>query len=482
MNKEDHYKQLVWNTWAERIKKSKYKTIFLHGIMGGELYDVADDNTRWIDLGVFGEVDSLEFSKLTPEGAVDLYGQSIISRSTISPPVLGDHYGDFFSDVGRGLFCYDWRDSIPLEAKRLCNFLRELLDQNGHNMQKVSFVTHSMGGCVLMNMLSNTAEFDNFIDKIIFCAPPFYGALKPIDVIEKGVGTPIDFLINNAALKRSAATMPGLFQLLPAHSGVWPSNPVNGINVKYPVAGETSLFYPDALMNNERKDLRQQILSSAWKYYDDLHKNIPKIISRLSNKINVIVGLNGKTAYMAKRYSGEWRLHTTETQSIPPGKISNGDGTVLFQSSTLPGLPKTQYWAHIPQTRENSHGGLVNVPNVREGILDLLNNQSPQTLQAFNQFSGDIYFGDEVAGATDPKPTQGLNYLERAKVRQVTPITHWGKKGLNPGGNDDHTFFLTRQAAYKVLAGESLTRAAERINCTPNFLREHIRDLLLPLL
>lgn len=481
MYKEDLYKKFAWGSWAEKIKNSSHKTIFLHGIMGGELYDVNDDNTRWVDLGVMWDIDNLEFSNLSPNGALDLDGQAIISRSTVSPPIIGDYYADYFASVGCGVFCYDWRDSIPVEAKRLADFLRECRDPNGHNLQKISFVTHSMGGCVLLTMLAGTTEFDDMIENLVFCAPPFHGAMKPIRVIEDGVGTPIDFLISDSALKRSAATMPGLFQLLPAHKEFWEINPVNGVTLKYPIVGETSLFYPNALTNRERFELRQPILDFTWKYYTNLQDNMPKVVRRLGGKINVIVGLNGKTECMAQKADGVWRLHTTKDDDIPGGKVANGDGTVLFQSSILPGLPTEQYWAFIPNNRVDTHGGLVNQPAVSQGIINLLTGNKPNQLANYAAFSSKIFFGDEVIGADDPEPTKGLKYIERDRVRQITPLAQWGED-LNPGGGDDRIYYLTRQAAYQVLAGGSLAQAASRIGQTPEFLKEHIRHLLLPLL
>ena len=119
--------------------------------------------------------------------------------------------------------------------------------------------------------LADTHQFDDKIGKIIFCAPPFHGALKPIRVIEDGNGTPIDLIISNSILRQSAATMQGLFQLLVAPVGSWITEISNQGDVvatlEHPIRTDNSLYRAGAWTNRERLDLRDKILQFAERYH-----------------------------------------------------------------------------------------------------------------------------------------------------------------------------------------------------------------------
>ncbi len=479
MRKHNFYETEVWPHWLDEFRQSPARVVFLHGIMGSELYERESNDTLWIDFGVWHEVDNLEYQSLTPDGAVDVANQFIYARSTVHPPIVSDPYAKFLAEVKLGRFNYDWRESIPIEARRLHLFLKKVTESDG----EVNFVTHSMGGCVLLWLLANTREFDARIGKIIFCAPPFHGALKPIRVIEDGNGTPLDWLIRNNILRRSAATMPSLFQLLVAPACSWVTQIESQGQVvatlKHPIRTGDSLYRAGAWTNRERCDLRSKILQFAERYHVEKWQRISEVVRHLSDKIYVIVGLNGKTTCCATRSDGDWVLHKVPTPL--GGKISNGDGTALFQSTLLPGLPEDHYWAEIPDNQENIHGGMMDRPKVIAGIKAILEGNRPAGLENYGGFIGEIDWSYESGNASDPKPTENLDYIERARLRGATPKSKWGPE-LNPNGNDAELFAITREAALRVLNGDDLQSAATRIEEKADFLEGHIRTLLMPLL
>ena len=482
LKKQDFYETEIWPRWLAEFRESPNRTLFLHGIMGGELYERESNETLWLDFSIWCEVDKLEYQTLTPDGSVDVDNQFVYARTTVNPPIFRSPYSDILAEIKPGRFNYDWRESIPIEARRLRLFLKKITE----NEDQVNFITHSMGGCILMWLLANTREFDDNIGKIIFCAPPFHGALKPIRVIEDGNGTPIDLIISNSILRQSAATMPGLFQLLVAPVGSWVTEIRNQGRVvatlKHPIRTKDSLYHAGAWTNRERRDLRHHILHFAKQYHLDKWWRINEVIARLADKIHVIVGLNGKTTCIATRVpTDDWVLHK---EPVPPdGMISNGDGTVLFQSSILPGLPENHYWAEIPQSRENTHGYLMNRPNVISGIQAILEGNSPENadLVNYSNFIQRIDWSYEHEDNQEPGLTENLDYTERERFRSITPITEWDNT-LNPNGNDAERFAYTRKAALQVLNGDDLQIAASRIGENVEFLEEHIRNLLLPLL
>ncbi|MBF0477343.1 MAG: hypothetical protein HQK59_16285, partial [Deltaproteobacteria bacterium] len=493
--KEDYYQKVLWPKWINDIKISDHHTILLHGIMGSELVDEKKNGTVWLDLEIGKDIDYLEFASLEPGGGVDIYDQSIYARSVLNPPLfIPGPYDKFLRQVGPGKYCYDWRESIPIEAGRLILFLRKLFDDGFK--EKVNFVTHSMGGCLLLWMLRETKEFDDRIKQIIFVAPPFHGALKPLQVLEYGNGIPVDILVNNGHLRRSVATMPGLFDLLVAPQDAW----VTDINIPWqhntlqpPVRTETDIYSLSCWKNHERWNLRNKILNFTRKYHEDKFAAIPTILARfnkLSPKVdvNVIVGLNGKTHIAAEwNDDSEWTIYTSPTP--PDGKYSNGDGTVLFQSSILPGLPAERYWAFIPKwpggspMREDTHGDLLKENNVIQGVLSLLGGSTPDQLEPYNIFAPNIDLAYELAGDSTPKPCN-FDYIDRAHWRGapvVNPVVQnlmnpWDKN-MNKG--DAQIYYATREAAINVLKNQAdLKTEATRVGVTPDFLENHLKRMM----
>lgn len=285
LRKHEFYEAAVWPRWLQEVRQSPNRVILLPGIMGSELYDRQDHDTIWVDTGVWHEVDNLAFETLAPDGAVDSQEQFVYARSTVNPPVIGDPYDSVRRALRAGRFSYDWRESIPIEARRLGLFLEKLAADG----QPVRFVTHSMGGRLLLALLANDTRFDGLIDQIVFVAPPFHGALKPIRVIEDGDGTPVDWLIRNSVLCESAASLPGLFDLLAAPEGFWPTElPLNGgqapLQLRYPILDGETLYRTGAWTNRHRPELRPNLLKFAEGYHRDVWSKTSEVSSGLPTR------------------------------------------------------------------------------------------------------------------------------------------------------------------------------------------------------
>ena len=163
LRKNKYYVNNVWPDWLEKLASSPQNIIFLPGIMGSELYDRRSNDVRWLDSGF--EIGKLEYDKLTPSGAIDKNNQTIFARNIVDPPrTSSDLYTKFIPQMNPGLFCFDWREGIPIEAKRLRNFMELVANQT----DKVNFVTHSMGGCILLHFLMYNSQFDDLIQNIVF--------------------------------------------------------------------------------------------------------------------------------------------------------------------------------------------------------------------------------------------------------------------------------------------------------------------------
>lgn len=478
--KQAFYEERVWPEWIKSVKQAPDHLIFLHGAMGSELRDTISGFRRWVDLQTDDDMQKLTFEEPRLEGfegSVDCDGQCIYAHSLVRAPIVEDPYSRFVANMTPGRFCYDWRESVLIEAKRLQRFLQLVLEQVD---EPISFVTHSMGGCLLMYLLGTTREFDEAIHRIIFCAPPFHGALKPIRIIEDGDGLPVDLLVRNFVLRNAAVTMPGLFQLMVAPPDFWVRQPEDGPELQYPVRTERSPYAVTFWNGVSDTKLRAKILHFAKTFHQEMWNNIPAVIDRLGEKINVVVALRGRTAFSVSRSkNGTCKIH--KTPEAENGKFSNGDGTVLFQSSILPGLPKERYWADIPSRYKDTHGGIVDSKDVIEAIRKLLKGQKPEKLVPYSEFIHLIDWSYEQVGGRARSLKEHLDYSERAHLRSITPVDKWGST-LNPLGKDALLYYITREAALRVIKGEDINVAAQQIGQEPEFLKEHIKQLLLPML
>ncbi len=479
LRKQTFYQKHIWPNWIRQIQQSENRTMFLHGIMGSELYDRTSDDEVWVDTGLWHEVDNLEFESLSPDGAKDGQDQFIYARQTVRIPVIEDPYDNLRSHIDLGHFCFDWRDSVHIEATRLESFLALLLADE----KPINIITHSMGGCVLLHLLGRNRSFDHLINRIIFCAPPFRGALKPLRVIEIGNGTPADWMIRNNRLKESVASMPGLFQMMVAPKEFWqirlPTNNAD-IQLNYPIAGDIDIYNLDGLTNRYRPNLRSQILDFASRYHQSQKQHINTVVRIFGNRIHVIVGLNGKTAYTAIKANGTWSI--PKLPEAPNGQKSNGDGTVLFQSSFMPGLDLDRYAAFIPNSQEDTHGSLVDYDPVIAGIEAILTDDDPHQngLVDYPNFIDQIDWSHEIPQAEQPNRFTNLDYIDRSMQRERLPRNRWGRS-LNPERTDAIRFYETRQAAIRVIYGEDLKANAQQIGESEEFIKIHIRDMLLPL-
>jgi hypothetical protein len=227
-------------------------------------------------------------------------------------------------------------------------------------------------------------------------------------------------------------------------------------------------------------DLRPTILRTAQTYHSELAGQLREASRRLGNKIHVIVALNGETTYAATRSeSGKWRFHSAPEPSA--NHVSNGDGTVLFQSSLVPGLGLDHYWALIPQQQANLHGGIMDQSEVVEGVKALLSGTNPRGLARGPDFLPTIDWSKERVEASSPQPFEDLDFLERGFVRETMPVST-KEDSLNPTGAEATVYTTINKAAIRVLKGADLPKEASRIGKSEELITDHIKTLLMPLL
>ena len=507
--KQEIYENHLWPNWLNALERSPARVLLVHGIMGSELRDRAHGDDRlWLDAGIAreGDMKALEFQGTSPNGSFDQPNACIYARRTVEPPVVPPPYSKILSDerLRPATFCYDWRDSVDVEALRLGAFLDRVRAVQGG--RPIRIVTHSMGGHVLLRLLSERSDFADLIERIIFCAPPFHGALVPLRVVERGDGMDpaLDLVTGNHEVKEAASTFLGLLANLVAPKGAWPANlPGSGsstIDLAYPIRTGEDLYVLESWSNQYRYVLRSKLLALSRGYHTQLWATMARALEPFEGRAHVIAGLNGKTPYAARRIpvSGgmeyEFLSHTRESLDGGPNgsaTISNGDGTVLFQSTYLPCLPTSGYYGCIPAEQGDTHGGIVDRQAVRDAIVAILDGKKKIACESggdaivpYKDFIGRINWTPEHPDSKHmPASHQKAHhdYMERAWLRQVLPYKKWRRTLAT--GDDDGRFYRTRQAALAVMQErESLEQAAARIGEDAEFLARHIRRQVLPLL
>lgn len=477
-----------WPEWIRRFRETR--VLMLPGIMGSQLFDYAASDTVWLDQRFRRDIARLGFQSLTPQGGVDSGSQRVVSDRTVWPPFGGRPYAEFRKSTPCVAYAFDWRESLPVAARRLAKFLRLALAglPDGEGGQ-FSVVTHSMGGCLLMALLERTDEFDQRIKNIVCVAPPFHGAIRPIRVVEYGEGAPADFLIRDRDLKAVAATMPGLFQLALAPRGKWVASlPVPGgqaIELAYPVRGKVSELpqvHQPRFWSEPRHPMREAVLRYAKGYHDELDAELGRIQKRVADRFHVIVGINGRnTLSRVTRAPDGWRFHKNGRPKA--NTYANGDATVLFQSSYLPGFDTRRYWAYASPGRKNIHSKMLDIVDVRIAINKILEGKSGHTLLPYKKFIKQIDFRNELSKSKKPAEFGDLDYQERARLRGVVDFKSWDDHDLRGRDQNDHDLYTaTRDAAMRIaLRGTTIDAEAKGLGKPVEFLEDFMRRSLMPL-
>lgn len=474
MDKLEHAKQRLWPEWSRQLETHRF--LLLPGIMGSQLIDTQKrDRTVWVDGRIRRDIRRLGFEELTPLGGVDSRKQRILANQTVAPPIIRAPYSAYKQHVPSAHFAFDWRENMSIAADWLADFLRHAFPRFAG---PISIATHSMGGCVLLALLAKTREFDDRIEKIIFVAPPFHGALRPIRVVEHGQGTPVDALVANKALRKVSATMPGLFQLALAPRNKWPSSlPCSAVALDYPIRSKADLHEP-AFWSEPQHQLRKTVLGCARQYHEETAQAWPKILARFAGQLYLIVGINGlNTLSRVSGSPGNWRFH--KNPKAPNGRYSNGDGSVLLQSSVLPKFDHDRIWAFVSKPRKNVHPDMMDIPEVFHSIHAIRAGENITELVPYQQFIEDVDFSRETTDST-VDPSEDLDFEERARLRSGTPRDEWEKAGLG-FSDDDDLFHATHAAALRVLdQGADITKEAGKLGMSDDHLVEYIRRGLMP--
>lgn len=194
--------------------------IFIPGIKGTKLYNSnsIDAEILWQDIRFnFKDLELLELTKEYKGEYFDQDENTIIKPLNIEPLA----YKEFWNRLDPGyskkyIFAYDWRISNEINGQNLRSFIEYLMKKSkaiDSPITQFDIITHSMGNMPIRVYVKNHGM--EFINKIIFTAPPFKGAPEAISALVMGQG----MFFNRDEMRKLARTLPGLFELLPTYKG-----------------------------------------------------------------------------------------------------------------------------------------------------------------------------------------------------------------------------------------------------------------------
>jgi hypothetical protein len=331
--------------------------IVVPGIMGSELVDAASGRTLWglADAGWYasawttgGSFGTLAVTDEDRAGGGRIKATRLLRFPAFAPVLRGfEPYTALLRQVRRVTrnpaavleFPYDWRLSIDHNARMLAAAADQHLASwrahpDGHRDARLVFVAHSMGGLVA-SYLTGVLGWADAVRVVVTLGTPFYGAAKSVELLSTGRGAPLP--MPRRRLRALAATLPGLYDLLPSYRCV-----DEGTSARRLVAGDVDSIGGDGILAAEALDRRERLLAAA---------------ARSAIRVSSLVGVEQGTAQSLVIADGvaEARAYTLQPDPAGGGGLvrvdRRGDGTVYREAASLPGVEPL----HLPQT----HGALA---------------------------------------------------------------------------------------------------------------------------
>lgn len=344
--------------------------IVLPGIMGSELVD-RDGTVQWglrpsllATAWLTGRLDSLV---VTDE---DLASTRVDGRLRLEPtrllrvpgytPFLGglEPYTRLLERVKASAvdpravaeFPYDWRLSTSYNAERLVRRCEEHIDA----WRKIAaterycdpgdirlmLVAHSMGG-LIARIAAASPGMSDVLREIVTLGTPFYGAVKAVQILTTGDGTPLP----KRAARRIARTCPGVYDLLPKYRCVY--DPSAGPSGRYLSVADVSAIGGNRYLADDA--------ATRWSALNAPNSPSESIVAQTKS----VAGIGQPTSQSVTIDAGAAEFHTAL------GVVDfGGDSTVYRRSSTPPGVPAFP----IPQ----KHGALAKCNEALTFVIDKL--------------------------------------------------------------------------------------------------------------
>lgn len=313
----------------------KKPLILIPGIQGTTLANTNKKDHDKIWSGFRKLFDNLYDLLLNKDGVTDLGEGIIIEHSDVEDMAYSEiiNFINHQTEYTAYIFGYDWRKSNLESARELDKFVNHL--KKKCKVDKVSFITHSMGCLVLsayLKLLPDAQSADKIIDKAIFTVPPFLGSTEAIFNLIIGKSR----LFNSSDdFRKIARTFPSIFELCPVYEGaVRPTD--NSVFDLYDYSQwQQNPDHPRYQETKELYETRLKSLKSVRDQAEHLIYDLRSLPEPTRKRIIILAGVGQKTQAHIGVQRGENEKVNNQFVFSNDGEDDRGDGTVHIKSADI---------------------------------------------------------------------------------------------------------------------------------------------------
>lgn len=342
--------------------------LVIPGIMGSELVDAGTGTTMWglADARWYcrawvtgGSLKELAVTPEEREGTVSRIRATRLLRTPAFAPLFRgiEPYSDLLTGLRRvtvhreavAEFPYDWRLSIAHNAGELKQCAKQHLarwraHRSGSRDAKLVLVAHSMGGLVARYYTSVLGGAE-LVRATVTLGTPYFGAAKAMVTLSSGSGAPIP--LPRKRLRRLAATLPGMYDLLPSYRCV----DVGGNKqARFLTASDVAAVGGNAELTTEAFARRDQLLANG------------------TEGLHALAGVEQPTVQSLVLRDGLVEPGYYTCVDLPDGGVSRtdrlGDSTVYRDAAAPLGLQ--------PSVLPQRHGAIAKTPEAIAFVRALL--------------------------------------------------------------------------------------------------------------
>ncbi len=239
-------------------------------------------------------------------------------------------------------FGYDWRQRLEDSARRLCLFMDEIVEheRRAGRPGTLGFVTHSMGGLLLRSALTLRQRTDPFegIDRVVFIAPPFRGALGSTFALVAGETD--EWLGIGPAYRKIARSFPAVYQMTPSWPGAAHNEDGTALDLFDAATWQAGVARGTSFRADLLRDAEAFVRGPAARHGG--HSAAPMLddaaLAGAADKVLVVCGSGEPTPTalpVLTRNAPHPNWFDFEHMRMDP----LGDGRVALRSAAVPGVP-----------------------------------------------------------------------------------------------------------------------------------------------
>lgn len=312
---------------------------FSHGYPSNEKVWVNQDEAIKLGDDDYFDILKLKSDGITPEADLGLTG----NLTPFAYPNIDSFFQNigYFKDINYYVFPYDWRKDLKTTQADLESLIDQAKLKSGQ--PKVNIVTHSLGGLVARNYISDQKNAKN-VNKLIELGVPHLGTVNGLKNIMYGspLGQPILGVFNigipSSETKNVIQNFPSIFELSPSKK-YYDFYNNSGPDLPYPFVDERDIDNnkeAGPLSYNQTKNLLNNKFYNMTIFYlaEQFHDLIDPLLSQPKDlKLYEIIGSNQPTLGQIKETW--WITWPFDLFPKTDELFINGDGEVPLYSASL---------------------------------------------------------------------------------------------------------------------------------------------------